>query len=138
MTLRMAAVSICAVMLVSALAWANVCPLCLQSIPDTEKFCPRHKAEIQAKTASATEEKKLVDNLAAARADYKARLEALETFYESRGYAEGLRKIRQELKDHVEGSHFGYVNWEDKLPELSATTPNPEADKLLWEADGLR
>ena len=126
------------VLLVSTLAWAGVCPLCLRQIPDGEKYCNRHKAEVLAKRVSSQEEKKLVDQATEARDQHVAALENLSKFYENRGHAEGLRKIQAELQDLREARKFTYVNWEDTLPELSATTASPQADALLKEADALR
>ena len=138
MTLRKVVASLCAALLVCAVSWAAVCPLCLQQIPDGEKYCARHKAEILAETLTAGEEQKIADDAMRARAAYEAKLAALETYYESRGNAERLIQVRKERKDEAESRHFEYVHWEDRLPELSATTEIPEATQLLKEADSTR
>jgi TolA-binding protein len=128
----------CGVLLVSAVSWAAVCPLCLQTMPEGEKFCARHKAEMLAKTLSAGDEKRLVDDLARARADYEAKLEALGKHYDGVGNAARSLQVRNEIKDHAAARHFEYVNWEDCLPALSAKEEKPEATALLKEADTLR
>ena len=135
---RVFCASVCAAFLASAVSWAAVCPLCLQQIPDGEKYCARHKAEMLAQTLTAGEEQKLADEVMRARADYEAKLAALEKYYESCGNAERLIQVRKEVKDEAETRHFEYVHWEDRLPELSATTEVPEATQLLKEADATR
>jgi TolA-binding protein len=129
---------VCAALLACAVSWAAVCPLCLQQIPDGEKYCARCKAEMLAETLVAGEEQKLADEVMRARADYEAKLAALEKYYESRGNAERLIQVRKELKDQADAAHFEYVYWEDRLPELSATVEVPEATRLLKEADAAR
>jgi hypothetical protein len=119
-------------------SWAAVCPLCLQEIPDGEKYCSRCKVEMLAQTLVVGEEQKLADAVMRARADYEAKLAALEKYYDSRGNAERLIQVRKEVKDEAEARHFAYVYWEDRLPELSATTEVPEAARLLKEADATR
>ena len=122
----------------SAVVYAGVCPLCLQQIPDGEKYCERHKAELLAQRISSQEEKQLVDALVEARETYHQQLKALKVFYEERGNADGLHRVSAELDDAKDARKFAYQNWEDSLPELSATEPSPEADALLAEADKLR
>jgi len=138
MTWRRLVASVCGALLVCAVSWAAVCPLCLQQIPDGEKYCPRHKAEMLAKTLAVGEEEKLADEVMRARTDYEAKLAALEKYYDSRGNAERLIQVRKELKDQIEAKHFEYVYWEDRLPEISATTEVPEATELLKAADAKR
>ena len=91
-----------------------------------------------AEKLTAGEEQKLADDAMRARAAYEAKLAALETYYESRGNAERLIQVRKERKDEAEARHFEYVHWEDRLPELSATTEIPEATQLLKDADAAR
>jgi len=62
-----------------------------------------------AKAASAGEEQKLGDELMRARADYEAKLAALESITKSRGNAERLIQVRTELKDWADSRHFEYV-----------------------------
>jgi TolA-binding protein len=138
MALRRLAAAVCGVVLACAVSWAAVCPLCLQQIPDGEKYCARCKAEMLAHTLAVGEEQKLADEVMRARADYETKLAALEKYYESRGNAERLIQVRKEVKDQAEARHFEYVYWEDRLPELSATTEVPEATQLLKEADATR
>lgn len=126
-----------AMLLIGSAAWAAVCPLCLEQIPDGEKLCARHKAELAARAASAGEEERLIEALAASRQQYEKDLKALEEYYKIRGSAEGLNKIQAEVKSFEETRHFTDMNWEDKLPMLEATTENPEANKLLADADVL-
>jgi TolA-binding protein len=127
-----------AVLVTGAAAWANVCPMCLQQIPDTDKYCVRHKAEQIAKVNSAAEEKKLMADLVQARKEYLARLDKLKTFYTDRGNAECLRRVQKEFADFAKVDLFSNVLWETQLPELSATQDSAEATKLLAEADELR
>ena len=61
-----------------------------------------------------------------------------EKFYEERGDADGLRRVQEELQDLDSARKLVHQNWEETLPELSATTPTAQADKLLVEADALR
>lgn len=138
MTRRTALAAVCGVLLASAVSWAAVCPLCLQTIPDGEKYCTRHKAEMLAKTISSADEKRLVDDLTRARSDYEARLQALEKHYADVGNSGRLLQVRKEIKDSTEGSRFQYVNWEDTLPELAAKDQVPEATALLKDADALK
>jgi len=138
MTWRRAILSVCGALLACAVSWAAVCPLCLREIPDGEKYCARCKAEMLARTLTAGEEQKLADEVMRARADYEARLAALEKYYEDRGNAERLIQVRKEVQDEAEARHFEYVYWEDRLPELSATVEVPEATQLLKEADATR
>ena len=138
MTWRRVVASACGALLACAVSWAAVCPLCLQQIPDGEKYCARCKAEMVAKTLSSGEEQKLADEVMRARVDYETKLAALERFYDSRGNAERLIQVRKELKDQIEAKHFEYVCWEDRLPEISATTEVPEATHLLKAADEKR
>jgi len=138
MTWRSVVASACAALLACAVSWGAVCPLCLQEIPDGEKYCARHKAEMVAETLAAGEEQKLADEVMRARADYEAKLAALEKYYESRGNAERLIQVRKEVRDEAEAPHFTYVYWEDRLPDLSATTEVPEATDLLKAADATR
>ena len=126
------------VILAGALVWAAVCPVCLKQIPEGEKYCARHKAAQRVKQMSSQEEKKLAEQLEAARAQYITSLEQLQAFYEGRRDALGLQKVNAELEDMRKVRQFSYHQWEDSLPELSATTPTPEADKLLKEADTIR
>ena len=130
--------SVCGALLACAVSWAAVCPICLQQIPDGEKYCARHKAEMLAETLTAQEEQKLADDAMRARADYEAKLKALEKYYEGRGNAERLNQVRKDLKEGEEARHFVYVHWEDGLPELSAKADVPEAFQLLKEADATR
>jgi hypothetical protein len=130
--------SVCGALLACAVSWAAVCPICLQQIPDGEKYCARHKAEMLAKTLGSQEEQKLADDAMRARADYEAKLKALEKYYEGRGNAERLLQVRHELQGTAEARRFEYVYWEDRLPEVSATTEVPEATQLLKEADAAR
>ena len=138
MNLRTTVVAVVAVFLAGAVAMAAVCPLCLRSIPDGEKYCERHKAEMVAKSVTSTDEAKLVNDLQASRAEYRTRLEAMEKFYKDRGNAEGLHRVQTELADHDKARQFAYLYWEDKLTDLNATTANADADKLLAEADAMR
>jgi TolA-binding protein len=138
MTWRKVVASLCAALLVCAVSCAAVCPLCLQQIPDGERYCARCKAQMLAEKLTSGEEQKLADDAMRARAAYEAKLAALETYYESRGNAERLIQVRKERKDEAESRHFEYVHWEDRLPELSATNEVPEATGLLKEADATR
>ncbi len=137
MTRRTGVAAICVMMLVSAVAWAGVCPLCLKQIPEGQKYCSRHQKELLAARATAQEEQTHVDAVVATRAEYRSSLEELKKFYEGRGDAEGLRNVDKELEHLLQGQRF-YRNWEDTLPQLSATQEDPEADKLLAKADELR
>ena len=138
MTWRRVVASLCAALLVCAVSWAAVCPLCLEQIPDGERYCARCKAQMLAEKLTVGEEQKLADDAMRARAAYEAKLAALETYYESRGNAERLIQVQKERKDEAESRHYEYVHWEDRLPELSATTEIPEATRLLKEADATR
>lgn len=135
---RTVAVSVSTVLFSGALAWAAVCPLCLTDIPDSEKYCARHKAEMVAKKMTSQDEKKIVDETLKARQDYQAKLDALAKFYQSRGNDDCLRRVQDEIRDFNESRHFDGINLEDRLTELSAKTPSAEADKLLKEADAIR
>ena len=127
-----------AVLVTGAAAWANVCPMCLQQIPDTEKYCVRHKAEQVAKVNTASEEKKLMADLVQARKDYQDRLDKLKTFYKDRGNFEGMRRVDKEITDYAKVELFSNVLWESQLPELGATQESAEATALLADADALR
>jgi uncharacterized Zn finger protein (UPF0148 family) len=138
MTWRRVVASACGVLLACAVSLAAVCPLCLQQIPDGEKYCPRCKAEMLAKTLAGDAEQKLAGDVMRARADYEAKLAALEKYYDSRCNAERLIQVRKELKDQIEAKHFEYVYLEDRLTDLSATKEIPEATQLLKDADATR
>jgi TolA-binding protein len=138
MTRRTIAVALVAIGLLGAAALADVCPLCLQQIPDGEKYCSRHKAELVARRMTSTEEQQLVGDLKTARDAYQKELEALEKFYTERANADGLGKIEDELQDFRQARHYSDTHWEDSLTDLAAKEVNPEADKLLAEADELR
>ena len=138
MTLRAFAKAVCVVMVLGALACAAECPLCLRQIPEGVKYCERCKTMMLANEANAADEKKHVDTLIEARADYLARLEEMVRFYEERGDAEGLRRSQAELTDLRTARKLVHQNWEESLPELSAAKPTPEADKLLEEGDASR
>ena len=138
MTLRAVAKAVCLVMVLGALACAAECPLCLRQIPEGVKYCERCKTVMLAKQANSADEKKHADAVIEARAAYLARLEDMVKFYEERGDAEGLRRSQAELADLRAARKLVHQNWEESLPELSATKPIPEADKLLKEGDASR
>ncbi len=127
-----------AALVTGAMAWANVCPMCLQAIPDTEKYCVRHKAEQIAKVNAAAEEKKLMAELVQARKDYLARLEKLRVFYSDRGNADCLRRVQKEAADFGRIEPFSPALWETQLPDLSAVENSAEANQLLAEGNELR
>ena len=81
MTWRRVVASACGALLACAVSWAAVCPLCLQQIPDGEKYCARHKAEMLAQTLAVGDEQKLADDVMRARADYEAKLAPLDADY---------------------------------------------------------
>jgi len=127
-----------AVLVTAAWAWAAVCPLCLQQIPEGEKYCERHKAEMLARRIASTDESRLVEELQTSRDAYQEKLEALEKFYEERGNADGLRKVRDELLDFRRARQYTDSNWEEGLTDLNAVENIPEANELLEAADDLR
>jgi len=137
MTRRMGVGGLLLTMALVATAWAGVCPLCLKQIPEGQKYCERHQKEILAARATAREEVQRVEAVNAARAEYRARLEELRDFYEERGDALALRRVEKELGRLAQGERFP-ARWEDTLPELSASQDDPEANRLLAEADELR
>ncbi len=67
MTWRRVVASLCAALLVCAVSWAAVCPLCLRQIPDGERYCARCKAQMLAEKLTVGEEQKLADDAMRAR-----------------------------------------------------------------------
>jgi len=140
MTRTTALAAVMVVMLVSSLAWAGACPICLKLIPDGEQYCARHKEEALGKRGSSQNEKQLVDDVMRSRAAYVASLEKLRAHYTSLGHAEGMRKTEAMLRELREGTALAYQKWEnvEALPDLNPAKSIPEAEALLKEADALR
>jgi TolA-binding protein len=138
MTRKTLATALVALCLFGSAALAAVCPLCLQQIPEGEKYCARHRAEMVALRMSSTEEQRLVDELKAARQAYQEKLEGLEKFYTERADADGLDGVEDELKAFRQAKHYASTHWEDALTDLVAKEEVPEANQLLADADDLR
>lgn len=137
MSLRTASAAVCMVLLSAAVCWAAACPLCLQAIPEGEKYCQAHKAEMLAKTISSAEEAKLAAATVEARAVYRARLEELQKFYKERGNAEGLQKVEAELAGLRRVPQFSLTRWEEGVVQLSAVRVDEEANALLAKAEAI-
>lgn len=135
---RAAVQAIVVVLLVGLSAWAEVDPVTLERIPKGKKYSHRQIAEFLAKQASSKREQERVEAVGKARAEYLKQLETLRVYYKEYGNAEGLRKTSVEIEDVRNARHFVYLYWEDKLPELSATSEDPNANRRLAEADRLR
>jgi len=138
MTSRMAVSGIAIMLLVGVAAYAAVDPDTLEQIPEGQKHSRRQIARMMARQVSPEKEQRLADAVAKAREDYLKSLEELRDYYKKQANARGLRMADAELEDVSIARHFVYVRWEDKLAEVSATREDPDANKLLAEADKLR
>jgi len=139
MTRRVVVSAIVMVMLVGALVWAATCRICGREIPEGEKYCAEHKPGRAAVALATEKEEEFLAEGAKTRSQYIASLKRLRQYYAERGHARGMRNTEAELQGVLEAQHVGAQRWDDEITtQLAATTPTPEADKLLEEGNRLR
>lgn len=138
MTWRRIAKSCVVLVALGALVLAAEYPLGTRQDEARKKYAGKLPPIMAAKRVITKEEAKLADAVILAREQYKRSLASLREFYAGKAYFDGLRRVEAEIEHLNRARKYHYILWEELLPTLSATTPDPAADKLLKEADALR
>lgn len=138
MTWRKIAKSCLVLTTLAALALAAEYPLGTRQDEARKKYAGGLSPIAAAKRVITQEETELVDAVILSREQYRRNLANLKGFYDRIGYFDGLRRVENESEDLERARKHSYIFWEEILPKLSASIPNPTADKLLQEGDTLR
>ena len=122
----------------AGLAWGAACPLCLRQIPEGQKYCKVHAAEVANRRTAALKEKDMVETVVKTRAEYEKSLKTLKQFYLDQANAEKLEKASTELKDLHTVRKYYYRQWEDIIPDRIPSKLIPAAAALYGKAEALR